>query len=235
MAGGFVRNGGHPYGVVPLALLECRILTLNARLAAAWIIAKPEGWIICPKALQVALGFSEKQWLSARKSLMQAGLFKQSKKKGPDGKWVWNSELDLTPILGTIPPLGMHGEPGDIKIRVKNKGTKGAKGVMVCAHDADKVLSRKSNNLDELKKLHIGHILNDLDIDWYEEGIYVYWDTHIRARRAENGHWLWIQVDGKGEQDARGSAVDLIIDHTGCSMAEAMDRLNRIYQATLRK
>ena len=176
MTGKPVGRECQPYGIVPIALLECRSLSPLARLVAAWIVSKPAGWEVRPTALQAALGISEKKWLSASKSMRLAGIFKQSKRPGPDGKWVWDSDLDLAPILGTIPPLGMHGEPVDIELRFKNK-ERYTKGLIASAHVANKIPSRKNENLDELKKFHIGFVLNDLDIEWYETGAYIEWDN----------------------------------------------------------
>ncbi len=64
------------------------------------------------------------------------------------------------------------------------------------------------SDLNELKKLHIGFVLSELEIDWHEGGDYIYWDDKNRAKKANNGHWLWVEVDSKGETVSGGSAID---------------------------
>jgi hypothetical protein len=53
MSGEITRKGGKPYGVVPFELLECRSLSPVARLVAAWIESKPEGWVVRPSVLHI--------------------------------------------------------------------------------------------------------------------------------------------------------------------------------------
>lgn len=243
-SGAFTHNGGKPYGKVPFYLLECHSLPLSARLVAAWIESKPDGWIVRPSMLQAALGITEKQWLSARRAMMAVGIFTQRKYRKANGKWSWVSEFDITPILDSIPPLTAHGKAADIEIREKelrNKGVQNTEGHCKAATTVFHVAAKppsKSNKTDcsELKKLHIGFVLNDLEIEWYEDGYYLYWDTHNRARQHEDGHWLWIETNGRGEEENSGSAIDLIESVTGCSQAKAINRLRRIHrEATIEK
>lgn len=235
-SGEFIRKGNGPYGIVPFALLEYRALTPLARLVAAWILSKPAGWIVRPAVLQAALGISEKQWLTARKQMIDVEIFRHKKHRRPDGTWFWKSEFDAAPILSTTPPKAMRGETAnlevrDIEIRISKQKTVDL-GTCVPT-PLPPVSNKKSPNsadLNELKRLHIGFVLNDLEIEWDESGGYVYWSDKFRAKKADDGHWVFVEVDSRGDIYDCGSAIDLIISDTGCSTADAIYRLRRIYQ-----
>jgi hypothetical protein len=236
--GTITRNVRTPYGVVPFYLLECQSLSPTARLVAVWIESKPEGWIVRPSMLQKDLGITEKQWLSARRAMMAVGIFSHRKYRKANGRWSWVSEFDATPILDSIPPLTAHGEAEDIEVREKelrNRSKQRAevhRTVVHCTPDVFRKATLMSikPDIEPLKKLHIGFVLDDLEIDWYKDGNYIYWDTHNRARKSEDGHWLWLEVNGRGENDNSGSAIDLIKSITGCTQAQAINHLRRIYR-----
>lgn len=240
--GEFVRGGGKPYGIVPFELLECRSLPIHARLVAAWIESKPDGWVVYPSALQKALGISEKLWLSARRAMIAAGIFTHQKFRNADGQWNWKSEFDITPILNPIPPLAAHGEAADIEIRkeeIRDKGLQKTVDHCVAVNSALPANPKpssgaKMSDLNELKKLHIGFVLNELGIDWDKEGNYIYWNDKSRACKADDGHWLWIEVDGAGETSDSGSAIDVIMSDRGCSQAHAINLLRCIYKEAMK-
>jgi len=230
-AGEIIRKGVQPFGIVPFALLEYHALSPLARLVAVWIESKPEGWIVRPGVLQKALGITEKQWLAARKAMIKAGIFTHRKHRKASGKWAWTSEFDASAIVKTIPPLAAHGEPANIELRANKQYTE---VIRAYAPDDSKPVSRTTSraneNLHELKKIHIGHVLDALEIPWWQEGDYVKWNDHDRARKADDGHWLWYRVDGRGEPDNSGSAIDLLMDHEACSQAEAISHLRHIHK-----
>lgn len=241
--GVIVRKGNKAFGLVPFDLIECKFLSVLARLVAVWIESKPEGWKVYPSVLQKALGITEKQWLSARRSMIAAGIFKHTRHRSKQGKWFWDSEFDLTPILNSIPPLAAHGKAADIKVRdtkIRNNSRQRTEAHCTDVQCAPPV-SLKSKpmpikqDIDDLKRLHIGHVLNDLDIDWWERGAYIYCGDFQRARKAEDGRWLWVEVDRKGEVSMSGSAIDLIAYETGCSTAQAINQLRRIYNGVVKR
>jgi len=237
MTGEITRKGGKPYGIVPFDLLECRSLSTLARLVAVWIESKPEGWVVRPSVLQTALGISEKQWLSARRAMISIGIFTHNKYRKADGTWEWKSVFDATPILRSIPPSAARGEAADIDIRekeIRNQGIQKTEATFAYAQAAPLGLSTSTANksdLNHLKTLHLGFVLDDLEIDWWTQGNYIHWGDYFRARQLEDGHWLWIEADGRSS----GSAIDLIMAESLCSQAKAINRLRSIYREALKK
>lgn len=238
----FIRKGNKPYGVVPFALIECKAMSPMARLVAVWIESKPEGWKVRPGVLQESLGISEKLWLKARKEMIAAGIFIHEKRRTVGGKWHWESVFDASRMHEaiaqtdseslTIPPFSAHGKAADIEVRDQKKEQRQRQtSTMFAGFTKTKKTEAQppEHDLEKLKKLHIGWVLNSLGIDWYDESGYVKFDNSKRARADSSGHWLWVEPDRTGDSGYGGSSIDLIKEVEGVDTACAIARLQCIY------
>lgn len=227
-----LRTGLPPWAAVPYGILEHKDLSITARLISAWIIGKPLGWTFHVTHIQKSLGISRDRWATAKKELQLAGAIIQKRSPGKRGRFDWTIEFNPAPLLrDAIAEFSSDGEPSNLvedfnhKSFQKTKAASKADGSL-----SPKPLKRSSGfDIDYMKRIHIGFTLNHLGIGWDEEGSYVYWGDYSRARKdKESGHWVWLTVDGQGEVEARGSAIDLIAHERGCSTAAAINELRQI-------
>lgn len=113
------------YSRVPNSILERKDLSSTAKICIAWLIGRPSGWHLIINQMCAALNISERQWATAKKELIAAGLFEQKKIKKPDGKYEWNHWWVTIPTFTTDGQAAndstMNGEPTDLALIAKNK------------------------------------------------------------------------------------------------------------------
>lgn len=227
------RKGSQPWAAVPFSILERKDLTPTTRLVAAWIIGKPPGWEVRITYMLECLGLSRWQWTAVKKQLAGIGAFRQVRTRGAGGLITWACEFDADALITvTIVKKTSDGELGNKKEEVYKEESSRQRTE---AKTADAVLgipapikTSKRLSIDDLKRLHIGYVLNDLGIEWWNEGKYVKWGDYFRAR-CDSGRWLWVEADGTGDTRTGGSAIDLIAQESSCTTPEAISQLRAIY------
>jgi hypothetical protein len=68
-----------PYSSVPDDVLEDIRLSMRARLVVAWMLGRPDGWIIRIAHMMKVLGMSEHIWTAIRNELQQVGYYRQTR------------------------------------------------------------------------------------------------------------------------------------------------------------
>lgn len=106
------------FGIVPDFLLENRILSLQARCVAAWLVGRSDNFEIRIESLRRMLGISENGWRTIRKELEFAGFWKSFRKSDEKGIFFWEHVFEYSGET-TIPPEPMDGETDDWK-KTKN-------------------------------------------------------------------------------------------------------------------
>lgn len=101
-----------PFSAVPDDILTNKALSVEARLALAYLIGRPENWVIYVWQVQQAVGLSEARWARVRKELVAAGYFSQKRLQNENGRWVWQNTITDT---STIPSKSMDGETIPLK------------------------------------------------------------------------------------------------------------------------
>jgi hypothetical protein len=81
-----------PYSSVPDDVLEDIRLSMRARLVVAWMLGRPDGWIIRIAHMMKVLGMSEHIWTAIRNELQQVGYYRQTRIRLDTGRFVWEKE-----------------------------------------------------------------------------------------------------------------------------------------------
>lgn len=105
------------FSIVADQILEARSLTFTARIVLAWALGRQDGfecwvWYMCKE-----LGLTDKTWTSARKELINAGYFKQTRERGPDGKFIWRNEFTDAPLYLGQTGGGSNPSPAQVKTK----------------------------------------------------------------------------------------------------------------------
>lgn len=102
------------FSAVPDDILTDKNLSIEARAVLSFIVGRPEGWNYYVGQICRAMGVSETRWRRIRAEMQQAGYYRQTRRRGPDGRLVWDIEVSDTPIRdSTIRGKPMDGEPMD--------------------------------------------------------------------------------------------------------------------------
>lgn len=132
------------YSAVPDDILTDKSLSVSARLVLAYMIGRPDGWVIHVSQVCSAIGIGTGgQWRRVRNELENAGFFIQTRTRGADGKIKWHHEVTDVPTILSKPTDGepidggtIHGDRQDITIgfeqRIKQRI---AAAPRACAHD----------------------------------------------------------------------------------------------------
>lgn len=131
------------YSAVPDDILTNKSLSVSARLVLAYMIGRPDGWVIYVSQVCSAIGIGTGgQWRRVRNELENAGFFIQTRTRGADGKIKWHHEVTDVPTILSKPTDGesidggaIHGERQDITIGLE-QGIKQriAAAPRACAH-----------------------------------------------------------------------------------------------------
>jgi hypothetical protein len=81
-----------PYSSVPDDVLEDIRLSMRARLVLAWMLGRPDDWIIRIAHMMKVLGMSEHIWTAIRNELQQVGYYRQTRIRLDTGRFVWEKE-----------------------------------------------------------------------------------------------------------------------------------------------
>lgn len=65
---------------------------MRARLVLAWMLGRPDGWIIRIAHMMKVLGMSEHIWTAIRNELQQVGYYRQTRIRLDTGRFVWEKE-----------------------------------------------------------------------------------------------------------------------------------------------
>lgn len=103
------------FSVVADQILEAKSLSFTARIVLAWALGRQDGfecwvWYMCKE-----LGLTDKTWTSARKELIKARYFKQTRERGPDGKFIWRNEFTDAPLYQGQTGGGSNPAPAQVK------------------------------------------------------------------------------------------------------------------------
>ena len=99
--GTVVRPRGRPacsFSVVPDSVLIDTSLSPTARLILAYVVGKPDGWVVCVTDVCKQLGLTNSQWRTARDNLRKAGVIPADHPKRVGGgphKFTWVLDLML--------------------------------------------------------------------------------------------------------------------------------------------
>lgn len=104
-----VRRRGRPWSAVPDHILTDGRLTMAARVAAAYCLGRPDGWVFRVGQVQRALGMGRDAWRAARVCLMRAGYMTHRRLQGDAGRWIW--VLDIYDEPATMDGFSGDGEP----------------------------------------------------------------------------------------------------------------------------
>lgn len=127
------------YGSLPEDLLEDKRLSLDARLVAAWLEIKPDGWIVKIGHLRWALGIpGDTRWSRIASELQDAGYLKRRRVQGEGGRWGWevtfvsfdfaestSSEPGFSGFGSSASGTPEAGRPGDEVVPTKPVSRKG--------------------------------------------------------------------------------------------------------------
>jgi hypothetical protein len=101
-----IRREWRGYSIVPNSILEMNVSPV-ARLILAWVVGRPDGWVLILGHMLSTLRLSESVWLRARKEIIAAGLFEQRRVRRDDGTLAWQNDfvfgLELLAGDATIP------------------------------------------------------------------------------------------------------------------------------------
>lgn len=110
-----------PYSSVPDDVLEDIRLSMRARLVLAWMLGRPDGWIIRIVHMMKVLGMSEHIWTAIRNELQQVGYYRQTRVRLDTGRFVWEKEAIDPPETPSPKVSGMvattHGAAGHDEFR----------------------------------------------------------------------------------------------------------------------
>lgn len=88
------------YSSVPDDILTNKSLSVPARLVLAYMIGRPDGWVIYVSQICHAIGISTGgKWRRVRNELEKAGYFRQVRERGVDGKIKWQHEVTDDPTI----------------------------------------------------------------------------------------------------------------------------------------
>ncbi len=131
---GIVIRKRQRYSSISDLVLEDKRISLRARLVLAWMLGRPDGWIIYVGHMQRVLGVSEYVWVSIRNELESVGYYRQWRSQDASGKIIWHREVTDTPVPpspnpsrmdvamdgSTMDGSAMHGRVGDIPISLEH-------------------------------------------------------------------------------------------------------------------
>lgn len=86
------------FSIVQDALLEHPTLSLNARTVLAWMLGRPDGWVIQIKYMLDKLHITDNVWRTVKKDLIQGGFFSQTRFKNENGTFTWVQEATDEPL-----------------------------------------------------------------------------------------------------------------------------------------
>jgi hypothetical protein len=86
------------FSIVQDALLEHPTLSLNARTVLAWMLGRPDGWVIQIKYMLDKLHITDNVWRTVKRDLIKGGFFSQTRFKNEDGKFTWVQEVTDEPL-----------------------------------------------------------------------------------------------------------------------------------------
>lgn len=114
------------FSVVADQILEATRLSCSARVVLAWALGRQDGfecwvWYMCK-----VLGLTDKTWPRARKELINAGYFKQTREQGPDGKFIWRNEFTDAPLYQNQREAGERSNPVLAQVKPKRVAKPGA-------------------------------------------------------------------------------------------------------------
>jgi hypothetical protein len=98
------------WSAVPDDILCNSQLSFSARVVLGYCLGRPDGWTFHVSHPQSVLGLGVAQWRAARRQLIDAGFLVHSRRKGHDGRWVWDMILFDEP---TIVHFSADGAPAD--------------------------------------------------------------------------------------------------------------------------
>ena len=101
------------FGIVPDAILEKKSLSPVARVVAAWLVGRGDGFVVRVEAMCGMLGLSEWVWGRVRKELESLGWWSSSKRRGPGGTFIWDHEFEFR---GENPPIPKFARDGETSI-----------------------------------------------------------------------------------------------------------------------
>lgn len=99
------------FSIVDDRLFCDKRLDLDTRMVAAWMLGRPDGWIIRITHMQKALGISECVWKRVRQQLVATGYFSSRRERRDDGTLGWTHVVDdagLDGATATIPLQTIH-------------------------------------------------------------------------------------------------------------------------------
>lgn len=95
------------YSAVPDDVLTNKSLSVSARLVLAYMIGRPDGWVIYVSQVCYAIGIGTGgKWRGVRNELEKAGYFRQMRVRGEDGKIKWHHEVTDDPTILSKPTDG---------------------------------------------------------------------------------------------------------------------------------
>lgn len=117
------------YSAVPDDILTNKSLSVSARLVLAYMIGRPDGWVIYVSQVCSAIGIGTGgQWRRVRNELENAGFFSQTRTRARDGKIKWHHEVTDVPTILSKPTDGepidggtIHGDQQDITIGLEQR------------------------------------------------------------------------------------------------------------------
>lgn len=89
---GIVVRKRRPYSSVPDNVLEDIRLSMRARLVLAWMLGRPNDWVIRIGHMMKVLGMSGHVWATIRNELQQFGYYRQTRVRLETGRFVWEKE-----------------------------------------------------------------------------------------------------------------------------------------------
>jgi hypothetical protein len=122
------------FSAVPDDILTDKSLSERARVLLAWLVGRPDNWVIKVSHVRALFRLSERQWSKARGELEVAGYYRQERHRKEDGTIRWQNEVWDTPMSyhphknawmdkpSDGSPLG--GKRGDIPTVNKNMSSK---------------------------------------------------------------------------------------------------------------
>lgn len=106
---------------IPNATLNDRRLRLDALGLLAWLLSKPDGWEVRPRALELEFLAGRDKIRGLLKNMEEAGYLRRSKFRDPAGRWDWVSEvfpvstIDVFSVDGSaVDGLTVAGKSGHI-------------------------------------------------------------------------------------------------------------------------
>lgn len=171
------------WSAVPDDILTNKSLSVSARLVLAYMIGRPDGWVIHVSQVCSAIGIGTGgQWRRVRNELENVGFFIQTRTRGADGKIKWHHEVTDVPTILSKPTDGepidggtIHGDRQDITIGLEQRiKQRIAAAPRACARDDAAAAPRPDKNKSRRQR---------------QSGI-VTWtdDDDLEAKRIEREH-----------------------------------------------